>query len=221
MYKEFVTPLHIRASRDYVGRVTEFDKGECAEIAKQYGYEYWDGPRQYGYGGYKYDGRWKQVAEAMINEYKIDDGASILDIGCGKGFLLYEFTQLLPNCKVTGLDISSYALENSKEEIKDSLVLGHAKKLPFKDNSFDLIITNTTFHNLKVFEIFNAIREVERVKKEGGNSWICVESFRNEKERANLLYWQLTCESFYSTDEWEWIYKESGYTGDHEFIFFE
>lgn len=216
---EFVTPLHTRAKRDYVARVVEFDKGDCAKVAKQYGYEYWDGPRQYGYGGYGYDGRWSVVAEALIKEYSLTSDSSVLDIGCGKGYLIYELLKIIPTLKVRGLDISTYAIENAKEEVKEFIVKGHAKELPFADSEFDLVISNTTFHNLKIDELMSSLKEVTRVKKD--KAWICVESYRNEKEKANLLYWQLTCESFYSPEEWQWLYNFCGYDGDYEFIYFE
>lgn len=216
---EFVTPLHTRAKRDYLARVTEFDKAHCSKIASLYGKEYWDGERQYGYGGYKYDGRWSQVAAAMIKKYGLTNKSKILDVGCGKGYLLYEFTQLLPGCQVAGVDISQYAIDNAKPEIKQFLVQGDAKALKFEDKSFDLVITNMALHNLKIFDLFNAVKEIQRVSS--SHSWICVESYRNIEEKVNLLYWQLTCQSFYSTDEWQWIYQHCGFTGDYEFVFFE
>lgn len=215
--REFVTPLHTRSKRNYIERVNAFDKAECATVAKQYGYDYWDGERQYGFGGYRYDGRWELVAQKMIEQYNLTSESSILDVGCGKGFLLYEFKKLL-GCKVVGLDISEYAIANAKEEVKGDMVLGHAKSLPFADKSFDLIISNTTFHNLKIMDLVSAIKEVARVGKQ---SWICVESYRNESEKVNLLYWQLTCESFYSPEEWVWLYETNGLKGDYEFIYFE
>jgi protein-L-isoaspartate(D-aspartate) O-methyltransferase len=215
----FIQDLHGATKRDYVARVSEFDKAQCAEVAKQYGYDYWDGERQYGYGGYRYDGRWRSVAEKMCRHYQLAENARILDIGCGKGYLLYEFTQLLPQCQITGLDISEYAIENAKPEVKDRLMCGNASELPFDDSAFDLVISNGALHNLKIYELTKAIQEVERVRAD--KAWICVESYRNERERANLLYWQLTCESFYSVDEWEWLYKKYGYQGDYEFIYFE
>jgi protein-L-isoaspartate(D-aspartate) O-methyltransferase len=215
----FVTKLHTSTSRDYIERVTSHEKGACAEVAKKYGKDYWDGERQYGYGGYSYDGRWEAVARNLISHYKLQDGASILDIGAGKGYLLYELKKLLPNANVQGVDISSYAVQHAKEEIKDSLQVCSAAELPFSDNAFDLIISNTTLHNLKIFDLTSAIQEIARVMKDKG--WICVESYRNETEKANLLYWQLTCESFYSPEEWCWLYAQNGYTGDFEFIYFE
>lgn len=217
--QEFVTPLHKRSTRNYIERVNAHDKGHCAQIAKQYGQEYWDGERQYGYGGYRYDGRWEVVAKNMIEHYKLGPKARILDIGCGKGFLLHEFKKLLPECTIAGLDISKYAIENAMPDVKPFITHGHAKELPYADKSFDLIISNTTFHNLKINELMSGIREVARVGT--GKSWICVESYRNESEKANLLYWQLTCESFYSPEEWVWLYESNGLSGDYEFIYFE
>jgi ubiquinone/menaquinone biosynthesis C-methylase UbiE len=219
VFREFVTPLHQKAKRDYVARVVEFDKGECATVAKKFDKDYWDGERQYGYGGYRYDGRWRAVAEAMITQYGLKADAKILDVGCGKGFLLHEFKTLLPNCTVVGVDVSRYAVENAKPEVKPYLKVGTAAKLDFSDREFDLVISNTTLHNLKIFDLYSAVSEIQRVSK--GAAWICVESYRNEKEKANLLYWQLTCESFYSPEEWQWIYQKCGYTGDIEFIYFE
>jgi SAM-dependent methyltransferase len=217
---DFVGSLHRRTERDYVGRVTEFDKAECATIAKQYGQEYWDGPRQFGYGGYSYDGRWRPVAEAMAKHYGLEAGMRILDVGCGKGYLLYEFTQVVPGLDVVGIDISEYGIANAKEEIQPCLKVAQATELPFDDNSFDFVFSLTTLHNLKVFDLNTALQEIVRVGK-GDAAYLLVESYRNESEKVNLLYWQLTCESFYSPEEWLWIYKENGYTGDYGFIYFE
>lgn len=218
-YIDFVSELHKSTKRDYIGRVVSDNKAECAVVAKRYGYDYWDGDRKYGYGGYHYDGRWKSVAERIVRHYNLKPGQSVLDVGCGKAYLLYEISKLVPNLIVKGIDISQYALQNAKEEIKDNLQYGEAQNIPFEDNTFDLVISLTTLHNLKVFDLKKAIQEIERVSK--GQSYIMVESFRNEEEEANMLYWQLTCASYYSVEEWEWLYREWGYTGDYSFIFFE
>lgn len=218
-YIDFVSNLHKKTNRDYIGRVIKDDKAECARVAKEYGYDYWDGDRKYGYGGYQYDGRWKDVAEKIVEHYELKPGQHVLDVGCGKAYLLYELTQVVPGLKITGIDKSEYAIQHAKEEVKEHLNLGDAQKLPYKNDSFDLVISLTTLHNLKVYELKQAIQEIERVSK--GNSYIMVESFRNDKEEVNMLYWQLTCASYYSVEEWEWLYREWGYTGDYSFIFFE
>ena len=218
-YIDFVSQLHTATKRDYVGRVTSADKAECAAIAKQYGYDYWDGDRKYGYGGYRYDGRWRSVAEKMAEHYQLQSGQKVLDVGCGMAHLLYEFTQVVPGIEVRGIDVSEYALAHAKEEIRDRIIHGKAQELPFEDDSFDLVISLAAFHNLEIFDLKKAIQEINRVSKK--NSYIMVESYRNEREKANLLYWQLTCASFYGVEEWEWLYEEWGYRGDYSFIFFE
>jgi protein-L-isoaspartate(D-aspartate) O-methyltransferase len=199
--------------------VTSHDKAECATIAKQWGYDYWDGERQYGYGGYSYDGRWLPIAKDIAQRYDLKAGDRILDIGCGKAFLLYEFTQAVPGIEVAGIDISEYGVEHAKEEVRPNLSVGVASDLPWDDDSFDFVYSINTFHNLDVFGLKRAVQEMERVGKD--RKWLCVESYRNESEKANLLYWQLTCGSFYNTEEWVWLMNEWGYTGDCGFIFFE
>ncbi len=216
---DFINILHTASKRDYVQRVVEHDKAECAAIAKQWGYDYWDGDRQFGYGGYTYDGRWRVVAEAMAKHYNLKAGQRILDVGCGKAFLLYEFTQVVPGIEIAGIDISTYGLENAKPEVRPFLQQGNCTELPFDDHSFDFVYSINTFHNLRNFELSSALREVERVAR--SDKYICIESYRNEREKMNLLYWQLTCASFMDTEEWVWEYKQAGYTGDYGFIFFE
>jgi SAM-dependent methyltransferase len=218
-YLDLVSPLHKKTTRDYLARVNEIPKAEAAQLAKQWGRDYWDGDRKHGYGGMRYDGRWKPVAELLAKHYKLKPGQRVLDIGCGKGFLLYDLTQVVPGLEICGLDISGYAIENAKPEVKPFLQVGHAKKLPFSDKSFDLVISINTLHNLHCYDLDAALCEMQRVSK--GNSYLVVESYRNEVEKANLLYWQLTCESFCTPEEWQWWFERTGYTGDHSFIYFE
>ncbi len=218
-YIDFIGRVHTATARDYVQRVVEHDKAECAEVAGRFGRDYWDGDRRYGFGGYRYDGRWRAVAEAMVSHYDLAPGARILDVGCGKAFLLYEFTQVLPGVEVFGLDISRYALENAKEEVRDRLVEGHARELPWEDDSFDLVYSINTLHNLFNYDLDPAVAEIQRVGR--GHRHITVESYRNESEKANLLYWQLTCRAFHTPGEWEWVWKRNGYDGDYGCIYFE
>ena len=215
----YVSSLHTSTSRSYVERMND-GKIECMIKAKEYGQDYWDGDRRYGYGGYKYlAGRWKPVAEVLIKKYNLTNDSSVLDVGCGKAFLLYEMKLLLPNLKISGIDSSEYGIKNAKEEIKQNLFCHKAQEIyPFKNKEFDLVISLNTLHNLKIFELEVALKEIQRI---GKNNYICLESFRNEKELFNLECWALTCQSFFSPEEWIWIYKHFGYSGDFEFIYFE
>lgn len=220
-YVDFLSVIHKSTKRDYLARVNdpEYPKAKAADLAKKWDFDYWDGDRRINYGGYKYDGRWAKVATEMKKHYGIKPGDKILDIGCGKGFLLYDFTQVVPGVEVSGVDISSYAIENSLEDVKPNLQVCSATELPFEDNSFDLVFSINTMHNLYAHELDAALREMERVGK--NNKYICVESYRNEEEKTNLLYWQVTCEAFNTPEEWKWWFKQTGYTGDYSFIYFE
>lgn len=218
-YVDFLSSIHKRTQRDYLARVNEADKAEVAEVALQFGSDYWDGDRKYGYGGYRYDGRWRAVAEQMVAHYNLQPGMRILDVGCGKAFLLYEFTQVLPGVEVAGLDLSEYALENAKPEVRPFLQLGTAAQLPYPDGSFDFVYSINTLHNLYIYDLWAALQEMERVGRE--HKYLCVETYRNEREKVNLLYWQLTCRAFHTPEEWEWTFRQTGYTGDYSFITFE
>ena len=216
---DFITPLHTSTTRDYLARVTQRDKAEDAEVAGKFGKEYWDGGRDTGYGGYYYDGRWRVVAEAMIEHYQLADDAAILDVGCGKAFLLYELSQLLPRARIVGVDISDYALEHAKEEVKPMLQWASADALPFGDDEFDLVISINTLHNLYLPQLWQALQEMQRVGR--AHRYLTVEGYRNEREKANLMYWQLTCRAFHTPEEWQWLFEQAGYSGDYSFIYFE
>ncbi len=217
--RNFITKLHNSTKRNYLQRMND-NKIYCMQVAKKYGKEYWDGDRRYGYGGYKYiPGRWAPVAKKLIKTYKLKAGSKILDVGCGKGFLLKEMLKLEPKLIVYGLDISEHALKHIDKKIRKNFHKIKAQtKYPYKRNFFDLVISITTLHNLEIFDLEKALREIERV---GKKKYLLVESYRNEKELFNLQCWALTCESFFSENEWKWIYKKFNYTGDYEFIYFK
>lgn len=213
-----ITPLHTRTKRTYLPRMAD-NKVEAMLVAKRFGQDYWDGDRRYGYGGYVYDGRWAPVAKRLIETFGLGPDARILDIGCGKGFLLHELKILIPGATVCGLDISEFALENAKPEIRPFLRHGDVRQpLPFEDESFDLVLSVGTLHNLRLFHLLDALREMDRV---GRDKYLMVESYRDEQELFNLQCWALTCETFLDVGEWEWLFGHAGYTGDYEFIFFE
>lgn len=213
------TPLHKMTKRNYLERMID-DKVHCMMKAKEYEFDYWDGDRRYGYGGYKYiDDRWKKVAQQLIEIYDLKPDAKILDVGCGKAFLLYELKQLLPDATIVGFDISRHGLADAKEEIRSNLFHYRAQdRYPWGDGYFDLVMSIGCLHNLRIFELETAIKEIERV---GKNKYVMLESYRNEQELFNLQCWALTCESFFDTAEWIWLYSHFRYTGDYEFIYFE
>ncbi len=217
--RNFVTPLHKATNRNYLERMVN-DKVHCMLKAKKYEADYWDGDRKYGYGGYKYlPGRWKPVAQALIDTYSLKAGSKILDVGCGKGFLLYEMQLLEPGLEIHGIDISEHGLANRHPDLKGNFFKYRAQDpLPFGDKQFDLVISLTTLHNLRLFELKTALAEIQRVGKQG---YVMLESYRNEQELFNVQCWALTCESFFDTAEWIWLYQHFGYTGDYEFIYFE
>ncbi len=219
---DFLSAIHKSTKRDYLARVNdpEFPKAKAASLAKKWDYDYWDGDRRICYGGYRFmPGRWEPVARRMIDHYGLKPGDRVLDVGCGKGFQLAELKLALPGLELYGIDISEYAIANAHESVADGLRVGNAARLPWEDNYFDYVFSITTLHNLYCYELDKALREIQRVGKR--HRYVCVESYRTEQEKANLLYWQVTCEAFNTPQEWEWWFKHTGYTGDHSFIFFE
>jgi len=213
------TSIHKSTNRNYLKRMID-NKPFYMKLAKQYSKDYWDGSRKSGYGGYKYiENYWTPVAKKIINKYNLTNKSKLLDIGCGKGFLLFEIKKLLPGINITGIDISNYAIKKSPKSIKKYLKIGDAgKKLNFKNKKFDLAISLGCIHNLEINKIKIFLKEISRVSK---MQYVMTESYRNNKELFNLQCWALTCESFFSPKEWGWLFKEFGYSGDYELIFFE
>ena len=183
-------------------------------IARQFGKEFFDGERRHGYGGFYYNPRfWKPVIPDLVNHFDLSDKSSVLDVGCGKGFMLNDLVEELPGINVAGIDISSYAIENCIETMKPFLQVADARKLPFPDNSFDIVISITTLHNLIRKDFIVAIKEIERVSK--GKSFITLDAYRNEEERIAMEAWNLTALTVMRVNEWKEFFKETGYTGDY------
>jgi SAM-dependent methyltransferase len=218
-YIDFIQPVHQATKRDYLSRVLAGNKADFATIAKRFDIDYWDGSRKTGYGGYRYDGRWQPVARRLVQHYGLKAGQRVLDVGCGKGFLLHDLALAMPGLKIAGLDLSSYAIENARNEVSGFLKVGNAVSLPYPDGHFELVISVNTLHNLRLPDLEIALREIERVGKK--NKYVVMDGYRNEQEKVNLLYWQLTCECFFTPEEWEWVFAKCGYRGDYSLVYFE
>jgi SAM-dependent methyltransferase len=204
--------LYPRSDRNVDGRAgttTEADR----KLAKEFGREFFDGPRNQGYGGYTYDGRWNAIAGRFKEYYGLTSQSSVLDVGCAKGFFLHDLLETIPDITVAGIDISSYAIENSMESVKPFLLVGNAKELPYSDNSFDLVVAINTIHNLNSDECRAAVQEIERISR--GNSFITVDAYRNDVDKERMFKWNLTAETMFHVDEWKTFFAEAGYTGDY------
>lgn len=187
---------------------------EVRSIARRFGKEYFDGDRMYGYGGYVYHPRfWQETVKRFRDYYQLPENASVLDVGCGKGFMLHDFKELMPELTVAGIDISDYAIENAKETVKPYLQVGDAVSLPWENGFFDFVVSINTIHNLSLEECKQALREIQRVTKK--HAFITVDAWRTEEERQRLLKWNLTALTYLHVDDWKKLFKEVGYNSDY------
>lgn len=192
---------------------------EIIDISRQYGELYFDGPRKYGYGGYRYDGRWVPVAQDIVAHFKLKPGDRILDVGAGKGFLVKDLLKAMPGLEAFGLDISEYALMKCEPEVVGRLHLGNAVKLPFPDNSFQAVLSLNTIHNLERADLITALREIERLAP--GRGFVQVDSYRTPEQKAVFEEWVLTAKFHDYPDGWISLFKEAGYTGDYYWTIIE
>ena len=182
-------------------------------LARQFGKDFFDGDREFGYGGFTYNPRfWTGVIPDIISEYGLTNQSRVLDVGCAKGFFLHDLLLALPGIAVFGIDISEYAIMNSMESVKSNLLVASADALPFEANSFDFVISINTVHNLGRFECGLALTEIMRVSR--GGSFITVDAYRNAEEKSRMEAWNLTAKTMMSCDEWVEFFNETGYTGD-------
>ncbi len=198
---------------------TEGLNPENIRIAREYGRAYFDGPREQGYGGYRYDGRWTAIAEDMVAHWDLKPGDRVLDVGCAKGFLVKDLMRVCPGLEVFGLDISEYALMTAEPETIGRLHLGDAVRLPFPDNSFQAVISINTIHNLDRAGCLQAVREMQRLAP--GRGYIQVDSYRTPREEEIFLSWVLTAKTHYDPAGWVRLFEEAGYTGDYYWTIIE
>ena len=202
-----------KVTRDLTARL-ESKSEEARRIGRKFGFDYFDGDRNYGYGGFTYQERfWKPVVPDVIARYNLDKGSRVLDVGCAKGFFLHDLQEAVPGISVTGIDISLYAIENSIESVQERVSVGDARHLKFEDNSFDFVLSVNTVHNLNREDCGLALSEIQRVS--GGKSFITVDAYRNEIEKQRMEAWNLTALTMMSVDEWKSFFKEVGYDGDY------
>lgn len=187
---------------------------EDRRIARQFGKEFFDGDRQHGYGGFNYMPRfWQPVIPTFQQHWGLTSGSSVLDVGCAKGFMMHDMAELIPGITVKGIDVSAYAIENAIDDMKPHVQVADARKLPFPDKSFDVVISVNTIHNLERDDCAQALREIQRVSRKGG--FVTVDAYRNAEEKERMYAWNLTARTIMSVDEWVAFFKEAGYTGDY------
>jgi len=184
------------------------------EIARKFGKEFFDGDRSHGYGGFSYNPKfWSPVVPTLIKYFSLSSNTSLLDVGCAKGFMLNDIAKAIEGISLKGIDISEYAIANSIEGMRQNLVVANAKDLPFDNNSFDVVISINTVHNLEKDELAQALQEIERVSKD--KSFITVDAYKSEAEKQRMYAWNLTAKTIMSVDEWVSFFNDVGYTGDY------
>ena len=190
-------------------------------VAKQFGREYFDGPREYGYGGYRYDGRWVPVARDIVAHFSLRPGMRVLDIGCAKGFLVKDLMQVCPGLEAFGIDISDYALAHCEPEAVGRLQRASADALPFPDGSFDAILSINTIHNLDREGCRRALTEITRVVRQPEKAFVQVDAFRTDAQKTLFESWCLTALTYLTPDEWVALFAEAGYRGDYDWTILE
>lgn len=181
------------------------------KVSREYGRLYFDGPREYGYGGYQYDGRWKPVAQDIVEFFSLRPGDRFLDVGCAKGFLVKDLLSL--GIDAYGIDVSGYAIQNCEPEVVGRLHLGTAEKLPFPSNSFQAVVSVNTVHNLARPECIRALQEIERLAP--GRGFVQVDSYLTAEQKKIFESWVLTAKFYGYPKDWIQVFYEAGYTGHY------
>jgi ubiquinone/menaquinone biosynthesis C-methylase UbiE len=207
-----------RGKRNVAARSTAKTE-EHIRVSREYGEVYFDGPRDYGYGGYRYDGRWIPVAQDLIRHFDLKPGDRVLDVGCAKGFLVKDLLKVEPRLEAFGLDVSRYALLRCEPEVVGRLHLGSADDLPFPDNSFKAAISLNTIHNLDRSGCIRALAELQRVS--GGRAFVQLDSYRTPEQKAIFEDWVLTAQWHDYPEGWIRLFDEAGYQGDYYWTIIE
>ncbi|MBI3506670.1 MAG: methyltransferase domain-containing protein [Proteobacteria bacterium] len=206
-----------KVARDIAAR--RVNKAHNRALALRFDKDYFDGARETGYGGYRYDGRWTAVAERLAARYALKAGDRVLDVGCAKGFLMHDLAAVVPGLEVWGLDFSSYAIAHAHGETRRRMVRGTCDMLPFADASFACALAINTIHNLDREGCLRAARELQRVAP--GRAFIQVDAYRNAAELDVFIDWMLTAKTYLMPDEWLELFSSAGYTGDYYWTILE
>jgi ubiquinone/menaquinone biosynthesis C-methylase UbiE len=202
-----------KVKRDLTARL-ESKSDEARAIGRRFGFDYFDGDRNHGYGGFTYQERfWKPVVPDLVSFYKLSEKSKVLDVGCAKGFFLHDLQEFLPGIEIHGVDISAYAIENCIESVSGKVKVGDARKLEFEDGYFDFVMSINTIHNLDRDDCARALKEIQRVSS--GRAFITVDAYRNDNEKERMEAWNLTALTMMSVDEWIDFFEEVGYFGDY------
>lgn len=178
--------------------------------------EYFDGKREHGYGGYYYNPKFfKKIVMSMIKHYKLNKKSKILDIGCAKGFMMYEFKKALPNCEIKGIDISKYCKKKAITKMKKYIKIGTCEKLPYPSKYFDFVTSISTIHNVTKTGIKKSLKEIVRVSKK--NAFIRVKAHKNVHHKKKIDQWNIVAKSNLSEKDWLRLFKETNYKGDFQF----
>ena len=214
MRKEIDLLVNYPRTKRNVDERGQLKTDEDREIARRFDKDFFDGDRRHGYGGFSYHPRfWQPVIPAIQRHFGLSSKSSLLDVGCGKGFMLHDLALLIPGIRIAGIDISQYAIDNAIEDMKPHVQVANATRLPFPDRSFDAVISINTVHNLEREDCGKALREIMRVSR--GGAYITVDAYRTEEERRRMFAWNLTARTIMSVDEWKAFFDEVGYAGDY------
>ena len=207
-------PTSKRPIEERANQVSETDKAKARKFDK----EYFDGDRLTGYGGYKYNPKfWTDTVRYIVDYYKLTPDSKILDIGCAKGFMMHDLSLILPNAEIKGIDISSYAKENSIDSMSEHIIVGNANNLPYEDDYFDLVIAINTLHNLPLIDCKEAFREINRVSCK--HAFVMNDAWIDDEGKSSMMKWNLTALTYMSVDDWLKIFDEVNYKGDYYWFF--
>lgn len=164
-----------------------------------------------------WDGKWSALMyDDVLNRIDEQPFQTMLDVGCGTGNLLSKVIQQYEDVKVSGIDFSPKMLNIAAENLGDyaELRLGDAEDLPWPDNSFDLLVCNSSFHHYP--EPLKVLMEMRRVLKSNGRVIIADPWWsRTIRFLINIyLRTPLNMEGdvrIYSQQEYRWLLSRTGF----------